>query len=151
MHKINGQAFYCSYLARLQYWIKRREQERCHHCFCSLSFDEKQKVSLPFLPATCHQWLRSPVSEGAALPPLGQKRPGDCACGAQRGLVAWRHSLRRGDPRKEQPGPHTSLGLAQAPSTAGGAEAGRDFATSPFYPGSSLRLKAAGTQPAPVR
>lgn len=63
MHKINGRAFYCSYLARLQYWIKRREQECCHHCFCSLSFDEKQKVSLPFLPATCHQRLRSPVSE----------------------------------------------------------------------------------------
>lgn len=153
MHKINGRAFYCSYLAWLQYWIKRREQERCHHCFCSLSFDEKQKVSLPFLPATCHHRLRSPlVSEGAALPPLGQKRPREDACGGQCGLVAWRHEASRtGEPGKEQPGPHTSSGLAQAHGTAAGAQAGRDSVTSPFYPGSSLSLKEAGTRPALVR
>lgn len=81
------------------------EQEYCHHCFCNLSFDEKQKVSLPLLPAPRHRWLLSPVvSKEAALPPIGPKRPQDndpclLIAGASASLAPRRRrALPRGEP-----------------------------------------------------
>lgn len=42
-------------------------QEHCHHCFHNLSFVEKQKVSLPLLPAP-RSSLPTPASKWLCLP-----------------------------------------------------------------------------------
>jgi len=78
------------------------EQEYCHHCFCNLSFDEKQKVSLPLLPAPRHRRPLSPVSKEAALPPVGPKHPqANSRCLLTAGASASHAPETRAPPRAE--------------------------------------------------
>lgn len=85
-------------------------QEHCHHCFHNLSFVEKQKVSLPLLPAPLSRRQRA---SGSACRSTGQRslpahRRGQC--------IARTPEPFQGEPvrpRKEQPRPVICSGLSE--------------------------------------
>jgi len=92
------------------------------------------------------------VSKEAALPPVGPRCPRDSnlcllTAGTSVTLAPWRH---RASLRAWEGGARTPQHPGLAPVHAIIAAA-QPWVTSPFYPGSSLSLREAGTQPALVQ
>lgn len=140
MHKIKGRAFYCSYLACRQYWIDAQSRNSA----IIVSAISHLRRNKRFHPRFCQRFgpmaPLSPQPQDVCPQDLFLLAAGASASLAPRGCGAF--------PRGAEPVwgcPHHHHG-------SGWSSAWEGFSVpSPFYPGSSLSLKEAGTQPALVQ